>query len=354
MEKIFAVKKKQKMRKSMIQEEEINQRESLGARMHSRLKFKNNSNYSLKKVNYQEDINYRNQSFTDYNDYGEEEERYYFSDSEARKKDINIYETFPNKYDLILHYNIDALKINKKLTSLSKHPPLKPLKILTKTELMDRQIKKWKGLKIIDEDEEKDKKNNANNLQRTKMFMVKLIQNLEIWKFEKIDDNRYDKIMIADTKIKKNREVFRKNKEKVGNIYFELERKVYKFYPSLMSLNIPKVINENVNLNRFKMYEIFIQYKILMKVCIALNKAIKLINYRIDFETFFKGVPQMRSESEELARKIFETINERHNNYLSWDEFLKGMISVKSKSIADKIDMFFKVLLINYLIILYN
>ncbi len=51
----------------------------------------------------------------------------------------------------------------------------------------------------------------------------------------------------------------------------------------------------------------------------------------------------MRSESEELAKKIFETINERKNTYLSWEEFLKGMISIKSKSIADKLDMFFKV-----------
>ena len=115
----------------------------------------------------------------------------------------------------------------------------------------------------------------------------------------------------------------------------------------MLNLNIPKILEENSNCNRYKLYEIFIQYKILLKICIALNKSVKLIHEGIDFETFFKGVPQMRSESNELARKIFKIVNEKQNKYLSWNEFLKGMISLKSKSIADKIDMFFKVKSVN-------
>lgn len=64
----------------------------------------------------------------------------------------------------------------------------------------------------------------------------------------------------------------------------------------------------------------------------------------VDFKTFHQGVSQMSSESEDLAKKIFSTINERNNDYLSWEEFLKGMITIKSDSISDKIDMFFKII----------
>ena len=70
----------------------------------------------------------------------------------------------------------------------------------------------------------------------------------------------------------------------------------------------------------------------------------EILKKGVDFKTFHHGVSQMSAESELLAKKIFVTINERNNNFLSWNEFLKGMITIKSESINDKIDMFFKII----------
>ena len=70
----------------------------------------------------------------------------------------------------------------------------------------------------------------------------------------------------------------------------------------------------------------------------------KILKKGVDFKTFHQGVLQMSTESEELAKKIFTTINVKNNNYLSWEEFLMGMITIKSENISDKIDMFFKII----------
>ena len=50
-----------------------------------------------------------------------------------------------------------------------------------------------------------------------------------------------------------------------------------------------------------------------MKLCIAINKTVKLVNNGIDFKTFWKGVPQMCGEDADLAMKIFKVINYRKN-----------------------------------------
>jgi Ca2+-binding EF-hand superfamily protein len=135
-----------------------------------------------------------------------------------------------------------------------------------------------------------------------------------------------------------------KNKQKVSNLYFQIDRKVNKLFPDLIRFNIPKLLATYPSLTRKELFELFVQYKSLMKICIALNKSMKILNKGVDFRTFHQGVSQMSTESEELAKKIFNTINVTKNNYLSWEEFLKGMITIKSESISDKIDMFFKII----------
>jgi len=142
---------------------------------------------------------------------------------------------------------------------------------------------------------------------------------------------------------KKNRYIY-ENIDRVKNIYFNIDKSVNKFYPDLVRFNIPKLLRTYPNINRQELFEFFIQYKTLIKICIALNKSMDILKKGVDLKTFILGVSQMSNESEDLAKKIFKTINERSNNYLSWDEFLKGMITIKSESISEKIDMFFKII----------
>ena len=100
------------------------------------------------------------------------------------------------------------------------------------------------------------------------------------------------------------------------------------------------------NLDRKALFELFIQYKTLLKICISLNRSVALVHRGIDCTTFHKGVPEMSTEDENLAHKLFKVLNLRGDGYMSWEEYFTGMLSIKSKDISDKIDMFFKVIIL--------
>ena len=129
---------------------------------------------------HEEGNKFLNQSFTHKNDCDEDdEEMMYFSDSEERKKLGAIYKEFPNKYNLILHYNDEALRINKKILMIIKHPKVNSIteNNINDLNLMDTQIKKWKGIK---EKSGKDVKACKESVRRASVFMKTLIQNLEV------------------------------------------------------------------------------------------------------------------------------------------------------------------------------
>ena len=45
-----------------------------------------------------------------------------------------------------------------------------------------------------------------------------------------------------------------------------------------------------------------------------------------------------------LAMKIYNTLNILNSNFMNWEEYLTGMLTMKSKNINEKIDTFFKVI----------
>lgn len=134
------------------------------------------------------------------------------------------------------------------------------------------------------------------------------------------------------------------NKKIHDNIYYDLDKKVNSTIPTLFSFNIPKILEKYKNFTRSELYDLFVQYKVIVKISMAFNKDRSIANKGINFMGFYKGVPQIINESTELAYKIFNVINESKTNYLSLDEFLKGMSVNKSEEISDKIDEFFKII----------
>lgn len=45
-------------------------------------------------------------------------------------------------------------------------------------------------------------------------------------------------------------------------------------------------------------------------------------------------------QTEEIAEKIFNLVDSNLSKFLDWEEFLKLMISIKAKTIKEKIDLF--------------
>ena len=63
----------------------------------------------------------------------------------------------------------------------------------------------------------------------------------------------------------------------------------------------------------------------------------------IDYHSFRNGIYQVFLQSEELAEKIFYTIDYNFSGFLNWEEFLDAMVNIRAKTMKDKIDLFIKV-----------
>lgn len=134
-----------------------------------------------------------------------------------------------------------------------------------------------------------------------------------------------------------------KNKNAFRNYTKFIDKAVEDKYTDLFAFNIPHTINSHKNLNRKELYELFVQYKTLLKLSIAVNCTIKNVEYGIDWITFHKGVAEMCTEDKYLAQNIFRVFNETRSGFMSFNEFIRGMLTIRSDDIGQKIDMFFKV-----------
>ena len=179
-------------------------------------------------------------------------------------------------------------------------------------------------------------------IERTKILMKNFILGFQLFKIK--TDKSKDLYTLPENELNKKTKYIKENKKLYDNIYYSLENDVNEVIPSLFKCNIPQLLEKYKNFSRSELYDLFVQYKILMKLNICINKDRKIINKGIDFNTFYKGVPEMSNESEDLAKKMFNVINESGTSNLSLDEFLKGMCTIKSEKISDKIDMFFKII----------
>jgi len=178
-------------------------------------------------------------------------------------------------------------------------------------------------------------------ISRTKLLMKNFILGFQLFRLSKDQLGDY---MLQKQDDKKDHKYISQNKKKHDNIYYDLTKQVNRTLPTLFSFNIPKILEKYKNFSRSELYELFVQYKVILKISIALSKDRSINKKGIDFTAFYKGVPQMSNESNEIAYKIFDVINESKTNYLSLDEFLKGMSIIRSEDISDKIDMFFKII----------
>lgn len=271
----------------------------------------------------------------------------YLSDSESRRqlRWETLSKKFPTNVDKFCYltnhfYNghINRLKenINRKSSNDPQEQDLRDL--IDKYNFTKKQNKKSLMNKC-----NKSAKDSLTQRSSSQNMLKALIDKLKLFRFHHTHD--LDDNVLVEYEENNNPKV--KNKKFVENIYFQSENGVEKFLPDLISLNILSLIRKNSKIKRRELYEFFVQYKTLMKICICLNRSLTILKKGIDFKTFFNGIPHIKHQGAELAKKIFDTLNYRTNNHLTFEEFVKGMVVLKSKEISEKIEMFLKVRLIS-------
>ena len=306
----------------------------------------------IKKINYLND-----QSFTfGITDKLEKNEFEYYSDNESNnKKKFNFQKKYPNLFQQLIYFNEEeknkliekeTYKKNKKIKNFLKkrkdentYEGLdKLLQEYNKNRGNRYQIKIHQNMKCTLTDQEKQIKMNSENI------FNQLLKRLHI--FDSYYKGLKDDIDIDYDKFNKKVIKRDKNKDFILNKFIEnlADKKMHKFYPDLISMNIPRVLNTFPKLKRTSFYEIFVQFKNLLIICISITKNLNLIKKGIDFETFFNCIPQIKSQGIELAKKIYKALNKLNTKYLNWEEFLTGMLTLKSKYMSEKIDTFLSII----------
>jgi len=116
---------------------------------------------------------------------------------------------------------------------------------------------------------------------------------------------------------------------------------LFKMNRELFPKNIPKYLNEN-KLSRRELHYVYILYKALCEVTSQRHKEYNGED-GIDYHSFRNGIYQVFLQSEELAEKIFYTIDFNFSGFLNWDEFLSAMVKIRAKTMRDKIDLFINI-----------
>ena len=239
--------------------------------------------------------------------------------------------------------------------------------ISEKLKNMNEKIKKYKLKRPNEETEEgieklfeiyNKKRGKCNNFttnltleKKDKYEPLINIQNKE--KIEYYFKNRLNNILM-DTKgnqrfILKTEEQKTKP-EKITN--FEIStlanranRKVEKKFPDLCAFNLPKILNQNKEYNLKLLYDVFIEFKSLLKCGMVHNRNLDLVRQGIDFDIFFNCNTKINQQGIDLSRKIFKAFNNKTNlNFMSWQNYFDGMMKIKDQNIDNKLDLFFQIL----------
>ena len=130
-----------------------------------------------------------------------------------------------------------------------------------------------------------------------------------------------------------------------STLCYRANSKVEKNFPDMLGFNLPKIFHDKKRYTIKLLYDVFIEFKTLLKFCIIYNKDINIQNKGIDFKTFFNCNTKINQQGEGLSKKIFKTLNNKcEKKYLPWGNYLDGMMRMKDPDMNHKMDLFFEIL----------
>ena len=241
-------------------------------------------------------------------------------------------------------------------------------KIKEKYALLDEKIKKYKLTRPNEETEEGiEVLYKKYNEKRAKKYNIITNRTLDI------NHNKIDFINIHTQE-----EIENYNKNKLNNVLLDVKgntrylikideegkkdethlkdyeltslanqtnNKVEKIFPDLYAFYLPKILRKNKEYSIKLLYDVFIEFKTLLKCGMIHNRCLNLHKKGIDFETFYNCNTKINQQGIALSKKIFKAFNNKTNiNYIPWQNYMDGMMKIKDPNIDNKLDLFFQIL----------
>ena len=125
----------------------------------------------------------------------------------------------------------------------------------------------------------------------------------------------------------------------------QANKKVEQLFPDLCTFHLPKILRQNKEYTIKLLYDVFIEFKTLLKCSMIHNRNLNIHKKGIDFETFYNCNTKINQQGIALSRKIFKAFNNKTNvNYMPWQNYMDGMMKIKDPNIDNKLDLFFQIL----------
>ena len=193
--------------------------------------------------------------------------------------------------------------------------------------------------------------NRALNLNKKKEDLINIhtLEEIEYCKKNKFNNILLDVrgkqrylIDIENNNIQKNAKI---SEYELISLTNQANRRVEKLFPDLLTFDLPKVLRQNKEYSLKLLYDVFIEFKTLLKCGMIHNRNLNLHKTGIDFETFFNCNTKINQQGIALSKKIFKAFNSKTNiNYMPWENYMDGMMKIKDPNIDNKLDLFFQIL----------
>ena len=284
-----------------------------------------------------------NTSFT----FGIEENKYEYinySDDEKRKKDFheNNYKYYKNKLDFYIKSQ-NELFDNRIKELLSKLKTNKDGTIKNRREFKRWQKTKNELIQCYLTEKHIPKKNLLKTQFENKTLKGQDIVdafNLLKSKDPTINIHRFIKLRKTSNS---NLPFVLKNIKDNSSKYCLNRRKTDSEYPSILSYNLPMVVETHPKYNLTDLIKYYTKFKSLMNLWFNMHANADVVQYGIDFETFHKCTEDICEEEEFLAKKIFNKINSGTSGVLSLEDYVDALTIMNSNDILDQIEFFMRI-----------
>ena len=300
-------------------------------------------NFRKKKTNKKKNKFNSEFSFT----FGLEEDKYeyiYYSDDEKRKKEFHEshYKYFKNKLDFYIQSQnelfdnrikqlLSKLTTNKdgSIKNIQKFNKYKKSKNeLVQLYLTEKNIPKKNMLK--DQLENKPLKS-QDILDAFNLLKIK-DPSIDINKFVKFKNNSNSILPFIKKNIKDNTSKYCLNRKKTDSEY-----------PSILSYNLPMVVETHPKYCLKDLIKYYTKFKSLVNLWFNMHINADVVQYGIDFETFHRCTEDLCEEEEFLVKKIFDKINSGTSGVLCLEDYVDALTIMNSKNILDQIEFFMRI-----------
>ena len=148
-------------------------------------------------------------------------------------------------------------------------------------------------------------------------------------------DSKFDNLFIRKRGTKKN-----VNKKFIQKNFTSVDKKVDKKYSHLVLYNIPILMDKYNATSRKKFFEIFIQFKDLLSIALALKKNEMILKNGLDFDTFHYCLAEIQNQNSNFAKNLFAFMNKSNSSLLNIEDFMNGMNYIKHTELSDKVDIY--------------